>query len=1052
MAIETRPRTLLDHVYEDLDLINGNLLEATPEPDSDAARKHWRNLGDWLLLATRVDADRIFFVNDDPVLIFASLPAGKTEADVFDCYRRTWSMGRPRCLFLLVGNELRVYSLSTPPTAPDGGTAQLTPLAVVERAADVRQQLADFHRQRLELAAQSEGDIFSKQQGRADHQLISDIRAITHELANADLPYSTAHALIERVILIRYLEDRQIILPNYIDQIVSENSVAAIHDIPDDPQPNFGQPSRFIPLLRSKELTYTLFDELAREFNGDLFDSDDAEREIVTPEHLELLMDLLYGRSREGQQPLFLWAYDFNVVPTSLISTMYELFYHQTQGEAQADTYYTPPELVEFVLGDVLTDGMLDRDPRVLDPACGSGIFLVEAYRRIVRHETLRSEAPLTSSRLKELLLARIAGCDTDRAAIRLAAFSLYVAFLNYQSPQDIRLSGPLPPLIRSAEGDGSHAPLVVGNAFWPFSEEEIPEGGANADRPERLPWRKGAFQVVVGNPPWTRISGEKSLGEVWANRLDYSFGHRNHSQLFLWRSLHFLSEAGVGALLVNANAVLTAGPKSQAFRREWLQEVRVDNVINFSQVRSLFFNKSVAPFMLLRFSHKKAPPNHYVIYETARRSVHSGPGTPTLARLDRQIVLQRSLQQRDHLWKTYSAGGLRDEALMARLELEDRLENAWGTIAAFGYQHPHRRVGNKPSATLRELRSLSKFVSWGPLHNDWLEDVPPMITGEPDKRLLSGRRLLIRQGISPRFGPHARLTSEALAFRHTTYGISVDHLQPWQANVILGTLLSQLGRYWLYMVSRKWGLWKDTWQLRDLRNLPIRFTSSSDLRTAQIHRAVEQLYEIPINLPSPATRAAAIPPEIKPVLKEIDDGIANLFELTDAERELVADFWSGMEQGNQIVTLALHVDLPEKGTLSDAQRLGSNSIGPYLSVFVDIWNRRLEGVGEFTWSVRHDHETSTIAVIFEAEGFRNDRHRSRSESDTSDWLSVLRRLGLDWGAGQSQAILRHGVVRVMTDTAIVIVKRNEQHLWTATAGRQDADATAAQVMSMKHQ
>ena len=211
-----------------------------------------------------------------------------------------------------------------------------------------------------------------------------------------------------------------------------------------------------------KEMTYELFEQLAEDFNGDLFVASQIERESVADEHLRLLKNLLQGRTGVQQEPLFLWAYDFSVIPTNLISTMYELFSRSEMGKAAGGTHFTPPPLVEFVLSDVLDEKTLDLQPTICDPACGSGIFLVEAFRRVVRHEMLREGHLLSSARLRQILLNQVYGCDIDDAAVRLAAFSLYIAFLNYQSPQDIRSSGPLPRLIYNPATGHETAPLVV--------------------------------------------------------------------------------------------------------------------------------------------------------------------------------------------------------------------------------------------------------------------------------------------------------------------------------------------------------------------------------------------------------------------------------------------------------------------------------------------------------------------------------------------------------------------------------------------------------------
>lgn len=679
MTASAAAPSLLDRVYDELDLVNGTLLDAAYEPNTDSAKDNWRNLGDWLLLAARVRAERIFFVNDDPVLVFATLPENAAEETILEAYQRTWSLGRPRCLFLLCGNELRVYSLAIPPPAADDPESTLTPLEVITRASQIHELLADFHRDRLELGPHSNNRIFVQEHGRAEHQLLLDVQTATRELITAGLSHQTAHDLIERAILVRYLEDRRILTPEYIDELVPPRTPPKDSSSSSFASRNLGATSRFITLLDNKTQTYSLFDALARKFNGDLFLTDDTELDAVHSEHLLLLQDMLLGKPRTGQQPLFLWAYDFNVVPTTLISTMYELFHHQADEGAEADTHYTPSNLVDFVLGSVLTADVLNGNPRLCDPACGSGIFLAEAYHRIVRHETLRSNRRLSKERLKELLLTRIAGCDLDRSAVRLAAFSLYVAYLNYQSPHDIASAGELPKLIHPGGDDVSFAPLVVGDAFWPLDGEAPLTADTPSQSEFRLPWREKSFDVVVGNPPWTQHRGRKTLGELWAHRQAYPIGQRSPSQLFLWRSLHLLSESGVAALLIGANTMVNA-QKSKDFRRLWLRKVHVQHVVNFTQVRADFFSNAVAPFLLMKFAPVTPHSNRSVTYENARRIRKHEPSAPALARLERHIVSQSSLQARDYLWKTYTAGSIRDETLMARLALENRLEEYAGS------------------------------------------------------------------------------------------------------------------------------------------------------------------------------------------------------------------------------------------------------------------------------------------------------------------------------------------------------------------------------------
>jgi hypothetical protein len=875
--------------------------------------------------------------------------------------------------------------------------------------------------------------------GRADQRLLRDVQAETAALIEAGLEARDAHSLIERAILIRYLEDRGVLSEEYFQEVSAGK--AAWREAVERPVAglDLGAQSRFIRCLADKSLSYALFERLAVDFNGDLFVPDAHERTVVTAAHLRLLRDLLQGVVGAAQEPLFLWAYDFSVVPTSLVSSMYELFYNQETEGGDANTHYTPPALVEFVLADVLRRDVLARTPTVCDPACGSGIFLVEAYRRIVRDEAARMGRALSTARLRTLLLERISGCDIDEAAVRLAAFSLYVAFLNYQSPQDIRRAGPLPPLIYREGLEGTPPPLVVADAFAPA--------------PASLPWRQDKFSVVVGNPPWSEPRGKSvGLGERWAKQHGLPIGDRSPSQLFLWRALDLLAEDGVAALLVSAKVLFNVRKTSKDFRARWLSEARVERVVNFSQVRHDFFERAVAPFALVRFSHAGEVPEGPIVYETARPVARGRRGSPAFARLDRRIVDQGALRAHEYLWKTYSAGSHRDAALIARLGLGSRLCDLVPEqpTSQYGYQRARADEAGayRPDKRWRELPSLATFDSWGPLCEGWFEPISQYVKRAPDPALFADRRLLVRRGVTSAFGPQARLVEEPLAFRHTTYGIPLAHRPKWQAQVALGTVLSSLGRYWLYMVSGSWGTWKDEIRAEQLLELPLRLDRKHPA-TKRICAAIERL---PHAAPAPAQLSSDVELEdLAPLLAMLDKAIAELFELTPAESDLVGDFWAAREGSGteQPVEMERYLDvfraawcpqLPERVAL-DA-RLWRD---PGAEVTAAVFETREAGQPPAEQvTAKQTHNRQAVA--------RRSPRQSPAELDSEDdrWSALLERYDPAFEETRAGGLLTYGMVRAVSESAILVVKRNERSLWSATAAREDAEATIAQVMAMQ--
>src|ERR1041384_4765669 len=104
----------------------------------------------------------------------------------------------------------------------------------------------------------------------------------------------------------------------------------------------------------------------------------------VAPRHLKTIADFVSGRvAMQSKQGLLWQQYSFDAIPLELISSIYEEFVTKVK-KKRAGTVYTPPHVVDFVLDEVLPWDDRAWNVRILDPACGSGIFLVKAFQRLV--------------------------------------------------------------------------------------------------------------------------------------------------------------------------------------------------------------------------------------------------------------------------------------------------------------------------------------------------------------------------------------------------------------------------------------------------------------------------------------------------------------------------------------------------------------------------------------------------------------------------------------------------------------------------------------------
>src|SRR5712691_11466866 len=114
------PGSFLSEVYQTLGYIEAEdaLLNAVSHPESGTNEENaWLEKGDWLTLAQKIGADKVFFVRNDPVIVFCTLQNGlDDEQALLEKFRRAWCMSRPQCLFIAMLGELRVYRLDRPPT------------------------------------------------------------------------------------------------------------------------------------------------------------------------------------------------------------------------------------------------------------------------------------------------------------------------------------------------------------------------------------------------------------------------------------------------------------------------------------------------------------------------------------------------------------------------------------------------------------------------------------------------------------------------------------------------------------------------------------------------------------------------------------------------------------------------------------------------------------------------------------------------------------------------------------------------------------------------
>lgn len=1058
-------------------------MESADGPDF-VSQSDWVEKGEWLTLAKQVGVEKIFFVENNPVVVFAELQ-DEDNGRWLKFFNRIWCMGRPQLLFLARDGELSVFNLTEQPARPTGELDEEKIerlLATVRSTAEVQIKLQLFRRDQIESGRLFEDERFGYD-NRADRALIRDLKKVRKALLDSGLSVQHAHALIGRSIFIRYLEDRKVLIPDYFRSVAEEQGrpdwVALVNRVQPDAYLLEEERPVYPRVLADKAFTYSLYRRLAFDFNGDMFPISQAEEDSVTNIHLERLQRFLLGAADDT---LFFFAYRFDIIPIELISSIYEEFYSVERGKAyRQGSFYTPSSLVEFVLSHTLDEAILDRRPRVIDPACGSGIFLVETYRRLIRHRMKQTGRRLTPDELKEILRDQIAGIDINPEAVRVAAFSLYLALLHYQEPRDI-LKTRLPSLTYSRDchtsnDDVAHYDILVASDAF-HVDEKI------ADEVVLKRFGKASADVVVGNPPWGDPKGPEVLvkqgkrGAIeWCRKNHKEVADKELSQAFVHRALDFMTDGGRAGLLLPTGVFFKRHDKSQAFRGQWLNAATLKHVVNFSAVRDTFFSGpshkegSIAPFASVIFDKGQALRAHRFPYWSAKKTAFiEQVQVVILSRADVRVIRQEEILANDELWKVYWWGGHRDKALVQSLRVNTTLREQVGPdtrgnkVMGRGFQEAVK--DKEPSGWLTEFKELptERLVRYGKLDTSAFVVVPSEVHRKGIRTVYEGTRLLIRRGISQDAGADgtiiARLAAEPFCFRHSIHGIRLPGHLPDEAEILLGIVWSSLVRYYVFMTSGSWGMWHHEVSQSDIEKIPVRIPNDPDLRSRIIStvKALLSLDPEEVGLLHHEGRTREeVTQKIKQLEAELDDAVFELFDLSEDEKDLVLDlcevglnlFYRGMK------STALKPIVPFPGSFfgrrADLPRsLGRRSdIFGYIDAFLDIWEPELAKQGGCFrwWAIRPDDVSPMLAIVFSTET-QDDPLPEPTQSLQQGWQEVLSLLGKSsLQPYHANRVFIDGMVRVATKTDIVIIKRNERRLWTRTAAREDAEATLFQII-----
>jgi hypothetical protein len=761
----------------------------------------------------------ILTLNGVPTVYLKEETKPITPKAAAEIHGQFWNQGIATILLLRDPEKIRVFSSMIEPVDPQTATES----EIEERLVEV-----------LELAAQASwaqrfyyqlgsGHYYSggheskfNPEHAVDAYLIQNLSAVRDALVRQGLQPKFAHAFLGRLLFTCYLCDRGIIeLSNYfkgnswrrLHELLEalDNPIAALYD--------------------------TLFPALSRDFNGSMFDENlENERDLIRSEHFESVRRFLHGddlAGKHGQRSLGFWAYDFKFIPIETISAIYESFLESEDGSNKraAGEFYTPRLLAEMAI-DIALNGMRPlflKGRLFLDPACGSGIFLVLLFNRLASEwRTAQKGEPSAQAKAEALLerLDSLRGVDKNSTACRIACFSLYLAFLDQFNPPDVRsyklhTGKKLPNLLHlKSAGKKPEHPVVYEEDFFAIGEK----------------WNK-QFDLVIGNPPW-------------AGRGTKQIAHR-----FMEKTPDFLKDSGRACLLLPAKVFLN---KTDDFQSRWLRNVTLEKVVQLADYSFILFKQALCPCNIVIFNPNKPDEAlHEIEYVTPKVSrTDLRDGIIQVASKDRKwlplrLVLAAAEQKAASMaWKSYFWGTPRDLKFIDYLLALPRLGELTGSFAQMksgkkrwsmgqGFKpfHKHSQTTEKPHPM--EWSLSDTFVT--PERINDLFVLPYKMayklgsyfekkgyrSGElyraPDERIYEPPLVLLNQGFST-----ATFFNYRVRFQHSLQSIAGERSDADFLIFLAAVLRSKISRYAAFHTAANLGTERDKVHLFEVLRLPF--------------------------------------------------------------------------------------------------------------------------------------------------------------------------------------------------------------------------------------
>ena len=568
------------------------------------------------------------------------------------------------------------------------------------------------------------------------------------ELSIEDLNYAV-QLTIDRIIFLRIAEDRGI--------------------------ERYG---RLYDLLKKEEI-YKNFTKICKEadqkYNSGLFHFNPYDKEDFTTDTYTLDLDIDDKVFKEIFKNLYYpnSPYEFSLISTEILGKIYEQFLgkvirltpsHQAKVEDKPEVkkaggvYYTPQYIVDYIVENTLGEKIKGLTPnqiskiRVIDPACGSGSFLIRAYQYLLDYHLdyySNLERPpkdviytakdginrLTIKEKKRILKNNIYGVDLDTLAVEVTKLSLLLKVLEDQNKDQLEAQQKLfhERVLPNLGSNIKNGNSLIGSDILEQQDltmEEIKEIKP-FDWKEEYPeiFEEGGFDVVIGNPPYVNISNiSKKQKEILKNSYDSAYKRFDLYVLFIEKSLNILNENGLHGFIIPDK--ICNQKYALNIRKILLNKTNFESIVDLRKFK--IFKKATVSNIIYICSKSKIINNKFNIIKPERKYIENEEVNGVLI-LTEQKFYENTYENMFRLDLTVNKFNLCKKIKMKSIFLKDI------AYCSFGFQPGNLKKftfnkESEPEKYDEKDSCIKKFIRGRNIHKYYIDFTDDYVFYIPDK------------------------------------------------------------------------------------------------------------------------------------------------------------------------------------------------------------------------------------------------------------------------------------------------------------------------------